>query len=64
MEITAIIDVALVTKPRAISEEQWQIAQEPIARRRLQLEERITDINRLIDPNSIEGLLQDLLQAC
>jgi hypothetical protein len=59
--MTALIDRALMQRPRALSDSQWQTAQEAIGRRRIQLEERIFDPNRRFDQDSPEGLLHTLL---
>src|SRR6266542_3679805 len=59
--MTALIDRALIQRPQALSEPQWQVAQEAIGRRRLQFEERVFDLNRRFDLDSPEGLLHTLL---
>jgi hypothetical protein len=61
--ITAVIDGALTKRPQALSEPQWQTAQEAIGRRRLQFEDRIFDLNRRFDQDSPEGLLHTLLPS-
>jgi hypothetical protein len=41
--LTQDVDRALTTKPRALTDEQWQGAQDAIMRRRQQLEERLAE---------------------
>lgn len=61
--LTQAVDRALTTKPRGLTEDQWQVAQEAIMRRREQLEERLTQRdNRLRRPDSGELLLRRILQ--
>jgi hypothetical protein len=61
--LTQEVDRALKTKPRGLTDEQWQAAQEAIMRRRQQLEERLAQRdNRLGRPDSGELLLRRLLQ--
>jgi hypothetical protein len=61
--MTALIDETLSKQPKALSDAQWQGAQEAIQLRREQLQERITEIDRLVDPESAEGLLRGLLSS-
>lgn len=57
------VDRALNTKPRGLSNEQWQDAQEAIQRRRQQLEERLEQSDdRPWRRDSGEALLRSLLQ--
>ena len=60
--LTREVDQALTTKPRGLTDEQWQAAQEAIMRRRQQLEERLAERDdRLGRPDSGERLLRRLL---
>ncbi len=61
--LTQEVDRALTTKPRGLTEEQWQAAQEAIMRRRQQLEERLAQRHdRLGHRDSGESLIRRLLQ--
>jgi hypothetical protein len=61
--LTEIIDDALNAKPKALSDDDWQQAQEAIELRRRQLETRIEESDRMRDPGSSEVLLTRLLQV-
>lgn len=57
------VDGALTTKPRGLTDEQWQIAQDAIGRRREQLEERLEERDdHMLLPDSAETLLRRLLR--
>lgn len=56
------VDQLLGTKPKALSDEQWQTAQEAIILRREQLEKRLADTNvRRNWQSNAEGILRELL---
>jgi hypothetical protein len=57
------VDQALITKPRELTEEQWQASQEAIMLRRQQLERRLAErFDYSISPDSGEFMLRKLLQ--
>ncbi len=61
--LTQEVDRALTTKPPGLADEQWQATQEPIMRRRQQLEERLAQRDdHLGGPDNGELLLRRLLQ--
>ncbi len=61
--LTQDVDRALTTKPRALTDEQWQGAQDAIMRRRQQLEERLAERDdRLGRWDRSEDILRELLR--
>ncbi len=62
--LTQEVDRALASKPRGLTEDQWEAAQEAIMRRRQQLEDRLAEWDdRLGRPDSSERLIRRLLKA-
>ena len=60
--LTQEIDQSLNTKPGALTDEQWQVAQNAILLRRGQLEERLTKRDDHLRSDGAEALLRQLLQ--
>lgn len=60
--LTQEVDQALNTKPGALTDEQWQVAQTAILLRRGQLEERLAERDDHLRSDSAEALLRRLLQ--
>ena len=61
--LTQEVDRALTTKPRGLTDEQWQGAQEAIMRRRQQLEERLAETDdRLGRRDHSDNVLRELLR--
>lgn len=60
--LTQKVDRALGTKPTALTDEQWQSAQNAILRRRDQLEESLKETTSRLDRDSTEALLRRLLR--
>lgn len=61
--LTEEVDRALSTKPGALTDEQWQAAQEAIGRRRGQLDERLAEgDDHLHSPDSAETIVRGLIR--
>lgn len=60
--LTQEVERALNTKPAALTDEQWQVAQNAILLRRAQLEERLAERDDHQRSDSAEALLRQLLR--
>ncbi len=60
--LTQVVDQALNTKPAALTDEQWQAAQNAILLRRSQLEERLAERTNRLQSDNAEALLRRLLR--